>query len=502
MMEHTLRSALSKALLISLWAGVVHAHGPDDNQCALLAAEAGELLYDDQYAGITVTYVSSGWCNQNCSGWTLFPGSYMSLLVINFILPTVIFALVIARRWHLDLPAHLLDINSRHSRILLKLLCSFVAVGVVAFLDMVFWIAAIITLAGPMILSGLQEMLLDFKIVRALREIHHHAAFRGLTPGDRLDLLVSLLCGNFAGKSGQTMMQIRTTLSPTPQTAATLEHSKARLIAILAAQANFGFAVGIAALFFLGAFLYNALGINELTVKGINWTPYALWLMVMVIVALLSATLLTGNNPNVVNILLTAQHHPQSRKWYHIVVDYYQNELYPVSMWDRGDSKMNWVRNSQACRTHAWLAQKMDLGWKSWATLGLVAVLLTIFAPFALSPRRLSLTFLCTLREPSGLADWSRPEKEQIRSVVRRLPSCRFLHQVLSIMATCSKVDLLWDMYRRNSCGSVSLVLHRFVREHLSDLRYLQQLLLPDLSLDMGVTGERKVHLLGILCDE
>lgn len=145
------------------------------------------------------------------------------------------------------------------------------------------------------------------------------------------------------------------------------------------AQSSFGLAVGIPAIFFLGGFLYNALGLTDITVEGADWTPYGLWLMTMVPVAVLSATLLTGSDPNAVTMLVTPKIQPRTRAWYNFLVDAYENEVYPVSIWDRGNSKMEWLQNSQAYQNHAWVSQRIDLGWRSWTCIGTAALVMTLF---------------------------------------------------------------------------------------------------------------------------
>jgi len=207
----------------------------------------------------------------------------------------------------------------------------FVAVGVVATADMIIWISVILTLAGRMILSGIQAMHLDFVSVKALQSTGIHK----FTQVERISMLVAILCGNFDDHGNGAATTLQTTLSTYAAAAPgipPLETRKAQLGAIMNGQASFGSAVGIATLFFLVGFLYNALGITDDTVHGINWTPYAIRLISMAFVAVVSATLLVGNNASVATVLVGTDYHLQN---HYILADYYEGELYPVSMYER-----------------------------------------------------------------------------------------------------------------------------------------------------------------------
>jgi hypothetical protein len=56
--------------------------------------------------------------------------------------------------------------------------------------------------------------------------------------------------------------------------------------------------------FFLGGFLYNALGIHLETSGSLEYVPFAVLWMLLLIVAVVSATLLAGNNPSSVSVLI------------------------------------------------------------------------------------------------------------------------------------------------------------------------------------------------------
>lgn len=215
-----------------------------------------------------------------------------------------------------------------------------------------------------MIFSGVEEVYLDYISVRTLATSHrsrHHQ----LTSEQRLSILVAVLCGNFNGDS-QMVTDLQTSLS-TFANAATPETRKAQLESIMNGQANFGSVIGIPAVFFLAGLLYNAYQIADQTANGINWTPYAIWLMTMVYVVLVSATPLTGSNPSVATMLVRRNYHLQDRPWWNIVANYYGGEISPVPMYDRATTELSWVKNSTAYQNHNWFKENIKHGGWTWA---------------------------------------------------------------------------------------------------------------------------------------
>ncbi|MCJ1223788.1 hypothetical protein MMC12_000431 [Toensbergia leucococca] len=358
------------------WSRFAAAAGVADGFCASLAQNDNnyEVNYLD---GISILMVPYTWCLDNCAGWTAFSAKDVALVLFQFILPTVIFALVVPRKWHLDLSPTSFDLTGSFPLLIAKLLASFIAVGIVASVDMIIWISVILALAGPMILSGVEEMYLDFISIRALQNTGAH----GFTPEERVSLLIALLCGNFDDHGNGAATNLNTTLStyaPATPGTPTLYARKAQLSSIMNGQANFGSSIGIATLFFLAGFIYNALSITNDTVHGINWTPYAVWLMSMVFVAVVSATLLTGNNPSVATVLVGTTYQHDDRPWYYLLADYYEGELYPVFMYDRGIRKMLWLQQSAAAR-HPSYQQVIYMDYWAWAWIGLPTMFLTLF---------------------------------------------------------------------------------------------------------------------------
>lgn len=94
------------------------------------------------------------------------------------------------------------------------------------------------------------------------------------------------------------------TFAPITLNTPTPEVIKARLESAMNGQASFGSVVGVPTAFLLADLLYNANQIAGQTARGINWTQYAIWLMPMVYVVIISAAPLTGNNPSAATMLV------------------------------------------------------------------------------------------------------------------------------------------------------------------------------------------------------
>ncbi|MCJ1335543.1 hypothetical protein MMC09_000815 [Bachmanniomyces sp. S44760] len=327
-----------------------------------------------QYDGYKVLFVPYDWCTQHCPGWAPFSRSDIALVLFQFILPTVITSLNVPRRWHLDLPESAFDIRAGWR--LLKIPMSIISVGFIATIDMIAWVGIIIALAGPMIVSGLVEMWLDLVTIRALANSHNIVPTNALTTAERIDLVIAMLCGNFEDHENHAATdRLKIVLS---NQATSLDVRKAQLASIMNGQAVFGATVGIPVLFFLGNFLYNALDITDETAFGIEWTPYAIWLMVMIHVAVVSGTQLTGMNPSVASVITGSTFQHPNPRWLGVLTDYYNGELHPVTTYDRGTTKRSWYEQTSAAQ-HNWYRQQITIKKREWVLLCLVACFLTLF---------------------------------------------------------------------------------------------------------------------------
>jgi hypothetical protein len=278
---------------------------------------------------------------------------------MGFALPAVIFSTVIPRRWRLDLPEQLFKLSRRQIFSISKLFLSIPSVCVVATLDMIGCIICIMTFAGPMVFSGVQEMLLDFKAVSFLKR------YEGSAAPKKLEVVVALLCGNFDQDPDDPTSRILNALIPTELTEEALEISKSRLITIMHAQTSFGMTIGIPTVFFLGGFMYN---VQQASSTGA--IPFGILWLVLVIVTIVSGTLLAGNSPHTVSVLVTNNYNRSRRARRLLFRDMYNSELYPVSMWDRGFNKYQWLKNLTLWQDPRGIfRQRIELrGW-SWAAI-------------------------------------------------------------------------------------------------------------------------------------
>jgi hypothetical protein len=222
--------------------------------CWQLANEDNENRTATPFDGIIVYYALYSWCTQrhNCRDDGPSISSDFPLVLLGFALPAVIFNTVIPRRWHLDLPVQFFRGGPTQIHSISKLLLSIPAICVVATFDMIGWITCIMALAGPMAFSGIQELLLDFRVVRILK----HS--QTISARERLEAIVALLRGNYDQDPDDPTARIHSALIPSELTEALIEGAKSRLITIMESQTNFGTTIGVPAVFFLLGFLYNA----------------------------------------------------------------------------------------------------------------------------------------------------------------------------------------------------------------------------------------------------
>ncbi len=341
--------------------------GVQNTSCWGLAAEGNDVIDIVSHRdGFTVYYTSLTWCKENCSSFKPPIASDFLFLFMGFALPAAIFSTVIPRRWRLDLPEQLFKLSRRQMFSISKLFLSIPSVCVVATFDMIGWIICIMTFAGPMVFSGVQEMLLDFRAVSFLKGSEGSAA------REKLQVVVALLCGNFDQDPDDPTRRIHNALIPTELTEESLEISKNRLITIMHAQTSFGMTIGVPTVFFVGGFGYTA---TQASLTGA--IPFGILWMVLVVVTIVSGTLLAGNSPHTVSVLVTNNYIKSLRTRRFLFRDMYNSELYPVSMWNRGFNKYQWLKNLTLWQDPRGIfRQRIELrGW-SWAAITVATYLL------------------------------------------------------------------------------------------------------------------------------
>lgn len=152
--------------------------------------------YDSSYPNgspdINVNYT---WLTATCPGWQLNRSQDLNVLqtISGFLLPAVIFCLSVPRRrkFHVFRKFFVADLAGIKSYVP----AFFGAIGAMAIvtLDTVLWLSVCFALAGPMILSGLYEALLDSRVIEFVRDKVENGR---LTLDMRCRLLMVVLIGN------------------------------------------------------------------------------------------------------------------------------------------------------------------------------------------------------------------------------------------------------------------------------------------------------------------
>lgn len=342
----------------------------DSASCLILASSQNANLTAYPIDGITVYYSSYEWCSEtpSCRGLGSMGQQATAdfvLILTSFALPAVIFSTVIPRRWRLDVPERLLKVDWHKIYSISKLMLAIPTVCIVATADMIGWITYIMTFAGPMAFSGVQEVMLDLRVVTFL------AGSQTLSVRDRVETVIALLCGNFGQDQDDPTARIYSALIPFGPPEAWLEQTKSRLITVMNSQMSFGSTIGVPAIFFLVGFLYNAAQSSP-----VGAVSFGIFWMVLVTVTIISGTLLAGNSPHTVSMLVVDNHVRDPKTRQNLLVDIYESELYPVAMWDRGFSKYQWLRNTTLWQCSTRFRNSTEINGWSWAKITVVSWLL------------------------------------------------------------------------------------------------------------------------------
>jgi hypothetical protein len=353
---------------------------------------------------------------------------------MQFILPSVIFSMTIPRRKKIEFD-YIFDFKWPNTKVpwwnsfiqLSVSLLLFTLIMIPVIIDTIVWIAVIIVGAGNMLVAGLYEAHLDYRIVKYVGDMEQ---VEGRNEGDELrikrELLVTIVSGNLRlekekkgkrkAKDSPIQKITQSIILPGPgHVQDGNERGRSRLLNLLGAQSSFGGAVGSPVLFYLGAFVYSILDLrNDPSNQdsaislgfGIEW-------MIIVHVAIVSGCLLASNNPSTSAGIVGGWHEslkipkdmrtptfhtqyhdgegpkPPSRKWsrkewVHYILGWsntYDTEFQPVSLWSRGTNKMRWIRDSEAYHSDALFRKKMEITWLGWIFKIFVPALSLIVLP-------------------------------------------------------------------------------------------------------------------------
>lgn len=357
--------------------------------------------FDKNISSVPEVSINYTYCSTRCSGWGLSewskPAQWAAPLV-QFILPSLIFSVVIPRQQKIELGKlasikfHIVQQRTWIRWILQLLNLIIFAVKSTLLLPLVFvvdnvvWMIIIFSGAGPMLIGGLYEAVLDSRLIEYMRSQRQSRA--GLNTQDKIKLLTALVSGNLILDIGEPQETLAGKLSmaenhdgPTREDER-LEMIKTRLLCMMSSQLSFGSAVGAPVVFYLGQFVYTILDLLEKRgdqdagnslAFGVEW-------MAIVHVAIISGCLLATNNPSTstaivglppdprqplrrASTLLDRNGRPKSylmsfKEWLglrreshrirHLPLFHpaYDTRFQPVWLWNRGINKMRWLERS------------------------------------------------------------------------------------------------------------------------------------------------------------
>jgi len=373
-------------------------------------------------------YVNYTYCSLKCSGMGLSKISHPSewaAPLVQFILPSVIFSMTIPRRKKIEYD-YLFDwrrnITTKERwlwvnnlvQLAISLFCfSIILIPVV--IDTIVWIAVIVVGAGNMLIGGLYEAHLDYRIVKYVSAIGGPTKLQM-----KRELLVTIASGNLMlGKgSPQDTITKSITIPGVGDPSEGSEKSRSRLLNLLGAQSSFGSAVGSPVLFYLGAFVYTILDLrnNPSSQDAAISLGFRIEWMIIVHVAIVSGCLLASNNPSTSAGIVGSDHealeksrrqfnlqrassgqsnlrpdqNPQQksqrrgRKWFSRKIlgwsNAYDTEFQPVSLWGRGTNKLLWIKKSKAWKNKDF-QDLMRITGPGWAVKVLFPALLLIVLP-------------------------------------------------------------------------------------------------------------------------
>jgi hypothetical protein len=208
---------------------------------------------------VTIPYL---WCATRCPGWDRIEVDEVDKWVqqiLAYTLPAAIFCSNIPRRRQITIPRQYFPRLNFLS--LLSLFYRIPIATILAILDTTIWLIVVFCLAGPMMLSGVYESVLDYKILRQLSSTKNQAR---ITFRQRCHLALILLIGNLDhdyawDDSVSAVAGLPNVRVATVQTDPAMGR-KIRML--LQAQQNFGSVIGIGVLFFITSFVYACLDLQ------------------------------------------------------------------------------------------------------------------------------------------------------------------------------------------------------------------------------------------------
>ncbi|EPE07591.1 cytochrome mitochondrial [Ophiostoma piceae UAMH 11346] len=357
--------------------------------------------------------ITFGQCRETCAGWDLATSSTSSgpvALLMQYIVPVVVFCWTIPRRRNWDVPDAMFD-TARLRYSILKppmLLAALILSIIVVIVDMGIWIFITFVAAGPILVGGIMELVLDYRILQHMEDVNTNLAvdnpYRRLSTNERIELMVTVLCGNLDDTIGDPRDRICEALylddsDDDVTLTKRLQTTQASLASILRSQGTFGAMVGAPVLFFVGSFI---VALDELSGSiGDNSAAHSLafgmWWMVILQVTIVSSCILGSNNPSTISGIVGDYRQRQASDHTRVLglqlgeakflgmTPMYDSAFMPVTLWDRGRVKKRWLEQTSVWQTKSWLRRRIKIGHAtSLVLLPLVAFLL-VLVPTALA---------------------------------------------------------------------------------------------------------------------
>jgi len=152
--------------------------------------------YNGDPNGAPVVQVNYTWLADECPGWQLSSKKNLNAWLqplSGFLLPAIIFCLSVPRRRKLYIPRAFFAADLAGVKSYVPAFLGAIGALILVTLDTIIWLSTCFAFAGPMILSGLYEALLDNRILEFLRVKTHN---NRLTLDMRCRCLMIILIGN------------------------------------------------------------------------------------------------------------------------------------------------------------------------------------------------------------------------------------------------------------------------------------------------------------------
>jgi hypothetical protein len=339
-------------------------------------------------------HTTLGQCQATCSGWQIASKSETNIWALpffGFILPAVVFSMVVPRKRVLTLPDWMFEIWVTSRKGFMPKIALALGSFVVAVIDNVCWVFTIFAFAGPMIVGALEEAVLDFKILK-----HGHP---DASAQERLELLSTVVVGNLEVDDDVARRIFRGLLddkgSVDAQRPLNIPATKVHLSCILDSQMEFADVVGGPVLFYVISFAYALNdGSNDRTDISVSLAlAFGMWWMSLVHVSMVSGCLLASNNPSTLRAVLgddfdnndqpdPSDHTPLAEallRWFPLRFPLvYPKTFKSAWLWNRGREKHKWIARISDFANRITVAGQITIAWWEYILIGLAATLLII----------------------------------------------------------------------------------------------------------------------------